>query len=113
MRMVLDKRDAKSERSIKSAPIGPAAAAVHGFHDDDVENQAAYAASGGRSSWRGRGLVQALNITEAPSSADEKFADDEGFDSGVDGIETHMSVFTFLKIVSEKRIEFKVPVICI
>lgn len=104
MRTVAEKKDAKPERSMKSAPVGPSAAAVYGFNGDDVENQAAYAAWGGRSAWRSRGLAQALTIPEAPASADEDA--DEDLDSGVDGVETHMSVFTFLKIVSGSHHNF-------
>lgn len=98
-----DTKDGKTKRpATRTAAVGQSAA-VYGFNDDDVENQAAYAAWGGRSAWR-RGLERAQLFTnpEVEARADND-RDDGNLDlgSGVDGIETHMSVFTFLKLVSE------------
>lgn len=104
MRTVEEKKDAKIKwpTTRVSADPGPsAAAAVYGFRDDDLENQAANAAWGGRSAWRGLGWAQALSFPDVEASAEDD--GDDGLGAGVDNIETHMSVFTFLKIVSERR----------
>ena len=85
----------------RSAAVGPSVP-VYGFNDnDDLENQAAYTAWGGRSAWRGLGRGQAVTSREVEATADGDADDDLDQYSGVDSIETHMSVFTFLKIVSE------------
>lgn len=103
MRADEEKEHSKTKGPVtRSAAVGPSVP-VYGFNDDDdVENQAAYAAWGGRSAWRGLARGQAVTSQEVEATADDDYADD-GLDrySGVDGIETHMSVFTFLKIVSE------------
>lgn len=100
MRAVAEKKDGKAQWPTTRGAAMRASAPVYGFNDDDLENQAAYAAWGGRSAWRGLGRAQAVTIREVEASAGD--GDDLDLSSGVDDIETHMSVFTFLKIVSER-----------
>lgn len=80
-----DTKNADGNRSARSAAIGPAT--VQGF-SKDMESQGALARSG-------RGVVAGTTILDAQTNADDLDAD-----LGPDDVETHMSVFTFLKIVS-------------
>lgn len=79
-------KNADAHRSGLSAAVGPATSS-RGFNDD-VESLAPFSRSG-------RGAIAASVIPEARASVDELDAD-----PGADDVQTHMSVFTFLKIVS-------------
>lgn len=77
-----------------SAAIGPASSG-RGFNDD-VESLA-------RFSRGGRGAIATSVIPEERASVDDlvdNLVDDLPADPGADDVQTHMSVFTFLKIVS-------------
>lgn len=80
-----DTKNADGNRSARSAAIGPAT--VQGF-SKDLEGQGALARSG-------RGVVAGTTIMDAQTDTDDLDAD-----LGPDDVEAHMSVFTFLKIVS-------------
>lgn len=74
--------------STRSAAVGPVTATEASGSSGDVESQGAYS--------RGDHVV----ITGTTISNTEPSEDDLDDDSGPDGIDTQMSVHTFLKIVS-------------
>lgn len=81
-----ESRNADGNRSTRSAAVGPAATSAHGF-SDDLEGQGAVAK-------RARGVVTGPTILDAEEAGLDDLDDDP------DDVETNMSVFTFLKIVS-------------
>ena len=87
MRSLGDK-NVDGNRSTRSAAVGPVKA-VANASSGDMENQGA---NGAR---RPNGVVTGTTILDA-----EESAGDHDADPGPDGVDTHMSVFTFLKIVS-------------
>lgn len=87
MRTFGDKH-ADGNRSTRSAAIGPAKSAARGS-GGDVENQ------GDAVSRHARRVVTGTTILDA-----EESAGDHDADPGPDGVDTQMSVLTFLKIVS-------------
>lgn len=88
------RRGIEASGSRRSAAVGPASSA-RGL-PCDVENQAAFAS----------GHHVAVTGTSCPDAGAS--TDDLSEDSATDGLDTHMSVFTFLKIVSE-RVYVSIP----
>lgn len=83
-----DTKNADGNRSARSAAVGPPATSAQQGYSKDMENQGAVTRNA-------RGVVTGTTILDAQASADDVYAD-----PGLDDVETHMSVFTFLKIVS-------------
>lgn len=83
-----DSKNADGNRSARSAAVGPPTASAQQGYSKDMENQGAPSRSA-------RGVVTGPTILDAQTSADDAYAD-----PGPDDVDTHMSVFTFLKIVS-------------
>lgn len=79
-------RGTESNRSKRSAAVGPATAACGST--GDVENQAAFV----------RGIHVAVTGTNIPNT--EASADNIDSDPGTDGVDTQISVFNVLKLVS-------------
>lgn len=82
------RRGIESSGSRRSAAVGPASSA-RGL-PGDVENQAAFPS----------GRHVAVTGTSSPDAGAS--TDDLSEDLATDGVDTHMSVLTFLKIVSER-----------